>query len=82
MAETIPLFNAVNIPLAKILNPINKSAMLQILFPITARSKTGLSGLAKIPTRGFVISKDAASETIEINAIMFKLFRINFFNFS
>ena len=37
-AETIPLDSAVNIPLAKILNPIKSSAAVQILFPVTARS--------------------------------------------
>ena len=35
-ADTIPLFRAVNIPLAKILNPINKSAVVQMRFPVTA----------------------------------------------
>lgn len=53
MAETIPLFKAVNIPLEKILNPINNNAILQILFPVTASSNTGLSGLAKMLTSGF-----------------------------
>lgn len=38
MAETTPLDNAVNNPLAKILNPIKNNATLQILFPVTARS--------------------------------------------
>ena len=33
---TIPLFKAVNIPLEKILNPINKRAVVQIRFPVTA----------------------------------------------
>ena len=37
-AETTPFDRAVNMPLAKILNPINKSAMVQILFPVTASS--------------------------------------------
>ena len=36
IADTIPLFRAVNIPLAKILNPINKSAVVQMRFPVTA----------------------------------------------
>ena len=35
-ADTIPLFKAVNIPLEKILNPINKRAVVQIRFPVTA----------------------------------------------
>ena len=38
MAEITPFDNAVNVPLAKILNPIKNSAMVQILFPVTARS--------------------------------------------
>ena len=40
-AETIPLDNAVNIPLAKILKPIKNSASVQIRFPVTDSSKTG-----------------------------------------
>ena len=55
IAETIPLFKAVNIPLEKILNPINNNTILQILFPVTASSNTGLSGLAKMLTSGFVM---------------------------
>ena len=81
-AETIPLFNAVNIPLEKILNPINNKAMLQILFPVTARSNTGSFGLAKILTRGFVIIKDVLKEIIDITPIILRLFRISFFSFS
>lgn len=38
-AEINPLDNAVNIPLAKILKPINKSAMVQILFPVIDQIK-------------------------------------------
>ena len=37
-AETTPLDNAVNSPLANILKPIKRSAAEQILFPVTARS--------------------------------------------
>ena len=49
-AEIIPLDNAVNIPLAKILNPIKSNAAVHILFPVTARSYTGLSGRANTDT--------------------------------
>ncbi len=45
-AETTPFDSAVNNPLAKILNPINSSAAVQIRFPVTAKSYTGLSGRA------------------------------------
>lgn len=81
IAETIPLFKAVNIPLEKILNPINNNAILQILFPVTASSNTGLSGLAKMLTSGFVMIKDAAKERTEITAMIFKLLRISFLVF-
>ena len=53
IAETIPLLRAVKILLEKMLNPINSNAILQILFPITARSNTGLSGLAKNSNKRF-----------------------------
>ena len=43
-AETTPLDNAVNIPLAKILKPIKSKAMVQIWFPVTARPYTGCPG--------------------------------------
>lgn len=82
IAEIIPLFNAVNIPLEKMLKPINNRAILQILFPITASSNTGLSGLAKIPTSGFVMSNDIIKEITDITAIIFKLILISFFNFT
>ncbi len=82
IAETIPLFKAVNIPLEKILNPINNNAILQILFPVTASSNTGLSGLAKMLTSGFVMIKDAAKKRTEITAMIFKLLRISFLSFS
>lgn len=61
-AETIPLDKAVNIPLAKILKPIKRSAAVQILLPVTARSYTGLSGRAKTDTNGFVKAKEAETE--------------------
>lgn len=82
IAEIIPLFNAVNIPLEKMLKPINNRAILQILFPITASSNTGLSGLAKIPTSGFVMNNDIIKEITDITAIIFKLILISFFNFT
>ena len=41
-AETIPLESAVNIPLANILSPIKRRAIVHILFPVTAKSNTGL----------------------------------------
>ena len=37
-ADTIPLDKAVNIPLAKILNPIKNRAIVQSRFPVTAKS--------------------------------------------
>ncbi len=40
-AYTIPLDNAVNIPLVKTLNPIKNRAIVQSLFPVTASSYTG-----------------------------------------
>lgn len=67
------LDNAVNIPLAKILKPIKNSSMVQILFPVTARSYTGLSGRANTDTNGLVSRKDAATVTTEIAAITFRL---------
>ena len=82
IAEIIPLFKAVNIPLEKMLNPINNNAILQIRFPVTARSNTGLSGLVKILTSGFVITSDTVKEIMEITTIIFMLFRISFFNFA
>ena len=81
-AETIPLDNAVNIPLAKILKPIKNSAMVQILFQVTARSYTGLSGRANTDTNGLVSRKDTATVTTEITAITFRLTATIFFNFS
>ena len=66
MAETAPLDRAVNIPLAKILNPMKHSAMVQKRFPATARPYTGLSGRAKMDTSGCVRAKDAKTVTAEI----------------
>lgn len=40
-AETTPFDSAVNMLLAKILNPIKSRAAVQILFPVTARPYTG-----------------------------------------
>lgn len=81
-AETIPLDNAVNIPLAKILKPIKNNAAVHILFPVTARSYTGLSGRANTDTSGLVNIKEAATVTTEITAITFMLNATSFFNFS
>ena len=81
-AETTPLDNAVNIPLANILNPMNRSAMVHIRFPVTARPYTGLSGRANMDTNGFVSRKDAATVTSEIPAITFRLVVTSFFIFS
>ena len=80
-AEITPLDNAVNIPLEKILKPIKKSAIVQILFPVTARSYTGLSGRAKTDTNGFVSIKEAITVIKEIPVITFKLTITNFFSF-
>ena len=81
-AETMPLDSAVNIPLAKILKPINKSARVQIRFPTTASSYTGLSERANMDTSGFVAIKEIITITKEITAIVFRLIKINFFSFS
>ncbi len=81
-AEIIPLDSAVNIPLANILNPMKRRAMVHILFPVTARSNTGLSGRANTDTKGLVNAKDAATVTREITPITLKLVRTNFFSFS
>ena len=81
-AETTPFDSAVNIPLAKILKPIKKRAIVQILFPVTARSYTGLSGRANTDTRGLVNIKEAATVTTEITAITFMLNATNFLNLS
>ncbi len=81
-AETIPLDNAVNIPLAKMLNPIKHNAAVHIRFPVTASSCTGLSGLTNTDTRGLVSKQDAATVITEINAITFKLTSTSFFSFS
>jgi len=80
-ADTIPLDNAVNIPLAKILKPINKRATVHTLFPATARPCTGLSGRAKTDTKGLVSRKEAATVTREIPPIAFKLIPTSFFSF-
>ena len=80
-AETIPFDNAVNIPLAKILNPIKKSATVQILFPVTASSYTGLSGRANTDTSGLVNIKEAATVIRQIHAITFRLVATSFFSF-
>ena len=72
-AETIPLDSAVNIPLAKMLKPIKNSAAVHILFPVTARSYTGLSGRAKTDTKGLVSRKEAATVITEITEITFML---------
>ena len=81
-AETIPFDNAVNMPLAKILKPIKNNAMVQILFPVTASSYTGLSGRAKTPTSGLVRKKDRATVNTEMTAITFMLTATSFFSLS
>lgn len=82
IAETMPLESDVNIPLAKILNPMKNRAMLQMRFPVTANPYTGFSGRAKIDTNGFVAEIDTATVNTEITAIVFKLVDTSFFNFS
>ena len=81
-AEITPLDKAVNMPLAKILNPIKNSAIVQILFPVTARGYTGLSGRANTDTKGLVSRKDAPTVAREIPAITLRLTWISFFSFS
>ena len=80
-AETNPFDNAVNIPLANILNPIKNNAIVQIRLPVTAKSYTGFSGRANTETSGFVNIKDTATVKTEIAAITFKLIATNFFSF-
>ncbi|MEE1442558.1 MAG: hypothetical protein UGF43_02895 [Blautia sp.] len=79
IAETTPLFNAVNKPLEKILKPIKNRAILQRRFPVTASWYTGLSGLVKILTRGLVMPMETATDTREITRITARLVRTNFF---
>ena len=81
-ADTTPLDSAVNIPLAKILKPIKSSAAVHILFPVTARAYTGLSGRANTDTSGFVKKKEAATVKTEIPAITLKLTATSLFSFS
>ena len=78
MAEITPLDSAVNMPLANILNPIKKRAIVHILFPVTARLYTGLSGRANTDTRGLVSKNDTITVSIEINAITLRLVEISF----
>lgn len=81
-AEITPLDNAVNIPLAKILNPIKTNATVHILFPVTAKPYTGLSGRANTDTNGLVSKKEAATVVMDMHPITFKLNETSFFNFS
>ena len=81
-AETTPFDNAVNVPLANILNPMNRSAMVHTRFPVTAKSYTGLSGRANTDTSGFVRRKEAATVVREIPPITFRLVMTSFFSFS
>ena len=78
-ADTTPFDSAVNIPLAKILKPINSNAMVQILLPVTARLYTGLSGRAKIDTKDSVKKKEKDAVKTEITAITFRLDDTNCF---
>ena len=82
MAEMIPLDNAVNIPLAKMLKPIKNNAIVHILFPVTARPYTGLSGRANTDTSGLVRKKEAKAVTREIQAMILRLEAASFFSFS
>ena len=79
-AEIIPLESAVNIPLAKMLNPTKSNASEQIRFPWTARSKTALPGLAKIDTKGSVTIRETITVATAIVPIIIRLVRINRFN--
>ena len=81
IAETIPFDRAVNIPLAKILNPINNNAIVQTLFPVTAKSYTGLSERANMDTNGFVNRKEAITVVKEMPIITFRLIVTSFFSF-
>ena len=81
-AETTPLDNAVNIPLAKILKPMNNSAMVQILFPLTAKSYTGSSGRAKTDTNGSVSLRETVTVIMETAPITFRLTATSYVSFS
>ena len=81
-AETTPLDNAVNIPLANILKPIKRSAIVQILFPVTERSYTGLSGRANTDTSGSVNAQERTTVASEMAAITLRLMETSLFNFS
>ena len=80
-ADTVPLDSAVNIPLAKILNPIKRSAAVQIRFPATAKSQTGLSGRANTDTSGLVNRKEPTAVITEITAITLRLSETSFLSF-
>ncbi len=80
-AETMPLESAVNIPLAKILKPMKNKARVQMRFPVTANSYTGLSGRAKTDTSTFVAANETTTVTTEIAAITRKLTETSFFSF-
>ena len=72
-AEIRPFDRAVNIPLAKTLKPINNNANVHILFPVTARPYTGLSGFVKTETKGSVIKNDIKTVKNEMAEIIFRL---------
>lgn len=80
-ADTMPLESAVNIPLANMLKPMKSNAMVHTLFPVTARSKTGLSGRVNTDTKGSVRKNDAAAVKTEITAMTFKLTLARVFSF-
>ncbi len=81
-ADTTPLDNAVNIPLAKILKPMKSNAIVQIRFPVTARSYTGSSGRAKTATSGSISPRDTATVITDTTPITFRLNATSFFSFS
>ena len=81
-ADTAPFDRAVNIPLAKILKPINKSAAVQIRFPLCSRPYTWLSGLENTDPCGSVNYREAAAVAAEMHAITFRLTKTSAFSFS
>ena len=81
-AETTPLDRAVNIPLAKTFSPTNNNAREQERLPVTASAWTGLSGRAKMPTRGTVARIETTVQRTEAPMINRMLKPTSFFSFS
>ena len=81
-ADTTPLDKDVNIPLANIFIPTNRSDKEHSRFPVTASSYTGLSGRVKTPTSGSVARMDTAVQRTDAPNTKRMLNPISFFSFS